>query len=313
MRIKNFKSFNESLEILPMNTQAANNIIVDSVVKTDDPDLNEFFTIYIKKDKKKGNRFYFVGKNMFMYTRQMHLGGSKLTKVGKPTLVTWTYCYDEKSGRISRGNDVMWSTQEIRSDSKAFNKGNPKKMAIPNDFDKAAKVILNNYLNNIFKENPELRDSKKLRDANARTGLFESTSVFESCGKPRAKKTDAPLNLENLKKEIVRFYKKSAIIPDEFRIDVETAKKFWKEELKRVRDEKLEYYDDFSDEEIPLIGADDMYLSAYEYDTTTQKFRIIQSFMNVEDFNYKFLKQNLSDTINYVTCSAYGDVIWIKK
>jgi len=120
------------------------------------------------------------------------------------------------------------------------------------------------------------------------------------------------LNIINLNKEIKRWYKDRAIISKNYNIIEISATELWSDELKRVRKNKLDYYDDFKDEEIPLI-TDDVYAAAYEYNLKTQKFTIIDSFMNCEDFNYVFLKNNINQNINYVIVNAYEYIIWINK
>jgi len=60
----------------------------------------------------------------------------------KPT----TYTYSEEKGNVYRKHPNRWAPQELRSNSRAFNKGNPDKMAIPHDLDKAKEFILKHYL-----------------------------------------------------------------------------------------------------------------------------------------------------------------------
>jgi len=120
------------------------------------------------------------------------------------------------------------------------------------------------------------------------------------------------LNFDNLKSEVKRWFKQRAMIPNKFTVEKVSATEQWKNELKRVRDDDLDYYWDFKDEEIPLI-TNDIYAAAYEYNLKTQKFRIIDSYMHVEDFNYIFLKKNISNNINYVILNVYGNIAWINK
>ena len=118
--------------------------------------------------------------------------------------------------------------------------------------------------------------------------------------------------LNNLKIEINQWFKERAIIPDEYEIEKISATELWNEELKRVKEDELEYYEDFEDDEIPLITSD-VYAAAYEYNLKTQKFKIIDSYMQVEDFNYLFLKTNINEFINYVIVDVYGYILWINK
>lgn len=83
--------------------------------------------------KKPGNKFYFVER------------GPNYVEGGKPT----TYVYTLDKGNIYRTHPSLWSHQELRSNSKAFHKGNPDKMAIPNDFDKAYAFIMDHYMKKI--------------------------------------------------------------------------------------------------------------------------------------------------------------------
>jgi hypothetical protein len=116
-----------------------------------------------------------------------------------------------------------------------------------------------------------------------------------------------------LKKEIKNHFKERAIVPEYFSISSISATNLHAEELKRVREEELEYYDDFTDIEIPLI-TDDVYAAAYEIDIPIQEIVIIDSFMDVEKFNLQFLKDNLiPDQKEYFILSAYGQLQFINE
>ena len=56
-----------------------------------------------------------------------------------------TYTYSLKKGNVYMKRPMKYATSELRSNSHAFNKGNPDKMAIPNDVESAVKFINNHY------------------------------------------------------------------------------------------------------------------------------------------------------------------------
>ena len=64
---------------------------------------------------------------------------------------TWPaikYIYGIEKGNIYMKRDDLYAIRELRSGSKAFNKGNPNKMAMPNDLYGAAEWIKERYSNN---------------------------------------------------------------------------------------------------------------------------------------------------------------------
>lgn len=87
--------------------------------------------IYHYFDVRKTNKNYYFKER-----------GPKYVRDGKPT----TYIYSIEKGNVYRSHPSQWSYQELRSNSKAFNKGNPDKMAIPNDVDKAKEFVYNHYM-----------------------------------------------------------------------------------------------------------------------------------------------------------------------
>ena len=83
--------------------------------------------------KMPGNKFYFIER------------GPRFVEGGKPT----TYIYTLDKGNVYRKHPDLYmgqGRQELRSNSFAFHKGNPNKMAIPNDFDKAYAFIMDHYM-----------------------------------------------------------------------------------------------------------------------------------------------------------------------
>ncbi len=57
------------------------------------------------------------------------------------------YTYSENKGNLSMGSRELWATKELRSNSKAFNKGKENKMAMPNDLEGATQAVLAHYDN----------------------------------------------------------------------------------------------------------------------------------------------------------------------
>ena len=87
--------------------------------------------IYHYFNVKKTNRAYYFTEKGPDYVRE-----------DKPT----TYIYSIEKGNVYRKHPSQWAQQELRSNSRAFNKGNPDKMAIPNDVEKAKEFIYNHYM-----------------------------------------------------------------------------------------------------------------------------------------------------------------------
>jgi hypothetical protein len=91
--------------------------------------------------------------NMLCFKRQ---SGNKtmfdfveeIPKHGEP--VVYTYCLE--TGNLTRGAGDRWARQEIKSASKAFHRERQDKMAIPNDFETAAKTVQDHYL--AYKKRP---------------------------------------------------------------------------------------------------------------------------------------------------------------
>lgn len=52
------------------------------------------------------------------------------------------YTYSVDNGNLTRGSGDLWARQEIWSNSAAFNKGKPEKMAVPDDIDAALKKVI---------------------------------------------------------------------------------------------------------------------------------------------------------------------------
>ena len=63
------------------------------------------------------------------------------------------YDYNHKKGNMSYGCGAMWARHEMQSDSKAFNRGNPDRVAIPNDLEKATARVLQHYADYVPVEN----------------------------------------------------------------------------------------------------------------------------------------------------------------
>lgn len=175
-RILDFKAFEAvshvktkhktfSVVLQPMS-QSGSTIQIDSKVKVQSK-YAKHFDVYLK-NTNQGNKYYFVAKKEHTYQPK--------TGIGPKKKAYWTYMYVENSGNIYRGHNGIYATQEIASNSHAFNKGNKNKMAIPNDFNAACQRILDNYLHITNDMVPELRDSEKLSKTHDKTGLFKNES-----------------------------------------------------------------------------------------------------------------------------------------
>lgn len=90
----------------------------------------EPFTIEIKKR----------GEDMIYKFIENHPGFEH-----KPNKETIIYTYSLNKGNIYMKNPDKYATTEIRSNSNAFNKGNPNKMAVPNNLKMAEEIIKNHY------------------------------------------------------------------------------------------------------------------------------------------------------------------------
>ena len=118
------------------------------------------------------------------------------------------------------------------------------------------------------------------------------------------------LNINKLHEEVKRYFGDRAIIENICSVGIISAEELWKEELTRVRDEELDYYDDFSDEEIPLITSD-VYTAIYRRNKKDGTFQIIDSYMMHEDFNIIYLRNSINDQFDFVNFDAYGCLTWI--
>jgi len=86
------------------------------------------------------------------------------------TKLKYTYSIDK--GNIYIKKPQSYATQELRSRSFAFNKGNPKKMAMSNDLKGAEEFILNHYLKLLKKEGvKESVSFERYRDPKEALGL----------------------------------------------------------------------------------------------------------------------------------------------
>jgi len=100
---------------------------------------------------KKGEKIYAPSRYFYIYKFKrgddhvyyfMENGQHGFVEGNRPT----KYIYSENKGNIYREHSAHYAKQELRSNSFAFTKGNPNKMAIPNDFEEAFNFILSHYL-----------------------------------------------------------------------------------------------------------------------------------------------------------------------
>ena len=89
--------------------------------------IHQYFTILEPPENGLGYRF--VEK------------GPKFVKGTEPV----TYIYTIEKGNVYMKHPDLFATKELRSNSRAFNKGKPNKMAMPNDLDAAKEFILKHY------------------------------------------------------------------------------------------------------------------------------------------------------------------------
>jgi hypothetical protein len=130
---------------------------------------------------------------------------------------------------------------------------------------------------------------------------------------PKRKPTTKNWITDAITKEMKHHFKQRAIIPKEFVIEFDTARNYHKGLLQYAKEEELDYYDDFSDKEIPLI-TDDVYASFYELNFDSKSARIIDSFMSVEDFNLIYIKKHLiPNKIEYAWADVYGTIMILNK
>ncbi len=92
------------------------------------PEINKYFII---KQLKTPGIYYFIENGKYGFVQ-----GNSPTK----------YIYTIDKGNIYKEHSDNYAKQELRSNSNAFNKGNPDKMSIPNNLDVAAKFILSHYI-----------------------------------------------------------------------------------------------------------------------------------------------------------------------
>lgn len=85
------------------------------------------------------------------------------------------YIYSINKGNVYLEDKNNWSKQELRSNSHAFNKGNPNKMAVPNDVLGAGEFILNHYLK---KRKRELKESLDFNALIPLKKLTKTNSTF---------------------------------------------------------------------------------------------------------------------------------------
>ena len=133
------------------------------------PMVDQDFIVLLDKKQKKRTIYHFVERNPTKKVIKSKIFGDQIE------IVPWVYSYSLENGNVSRGHEKLWARQELRGDSKAFNKGNVNKIAIPNDLEKAAAVIELNYLNHlkkVYADNPIMLD-KRIREINDRTGIFD--------------------------------------------------------------------------------------------------------------------------------------------
>jgi len=107
----------------------------DPIIDMGIGEINYYFNI----KQSPGNMYYFKEK------------GPKYIEKNRPT----TYIYSKNKGNVYRKHPNQYAQQELRSNSRAFNKGNPNKMAIPNDLIAAQNYILQHY----FKRKERLKES----------------------------------------------------------------------------------------------------------------------------------------------------------
>jgi hypothetical protein len=98
------------------------------------------FNMYFDTKHTSDGMYYFTEKNNLVYP-------SRANFVYYPTpALNLRYTYSINKGNVYLKKPLNYASQELRSNSFAFTKGNPNKMAIPNDLTAAKDFILKHYL-----------------------------------------------------------------------------------------------------------------------------------------------------------------------